>query len=34
MSEKQYQLLENKFLNNLNTGGVLYVPVIKKWKIK
>ena len=34
MTEVQYQSLETKFLNNLNTGGALYTPVKEKWVIK
>jgi len=34
MNEEQYQSLATKFTNNLNTGGALYVPVIKKWMVK
>ena len=34
MSEDQVDLLVSKFLNtNLNTGGVLYIPVLEKWLI-
>lgn len=34
MSEVQYQTLETKYLNNLNSGGVLYTPVKEKWIVK
>ena len=34
MSDEQVQTLTSKFLNtNLNKGGVLYIPVKKKWLI-
>ena len=34
MSEAQVDLLVSKFLNtNLNTGGVLYIPLKNKWLI-
>ena len=34
ISEAQVDLLVSKFLNtNLNTGGVLYIPVLEKWLI-
>ena len=31
MNETQYQTLVINFTDNLNLGGVLYVPVLKKW---
>ena len=35
MSEEQYQSLVSRFYNtNLNSGGVLYVPIIDKWLVK
>ena len=34
MTNVQYDSLKNKYLNNLNLGGVLYFPVNKKWDIK
>ena len=34
MSDEQVQTLTSKFLNtNLNKGGVLYIPVKKKWLV-
>tara|TARA_A100001035_G_scaffold267555_1_gene251613 strand:- start:1130 stop:1672 length:543 start_codon:yes stop_codon:yes gene_type:complete len=34
MTDSQYESLKNKYLNNLNVGGVLYFPVNKKWEVK
>jgi hypothetical protein len=35
MNEEQYQSLVSRFYNtNLNNGGALYVPILKKWLIK
>ena len=34
MTDSQYDSLKNKYLNNLNSGGVLYFPINKKWDIK
>jgi len=35
MSEEQVQTLTSKFLTtNLNTGGVLYIPIKNKWLVK
>lgn len=34
INEEQYQSLKDKYMNNLNPGGVLYIPVLKKWDIK
>ena len=34
MTDSQYNSLKNKYLNNLNSGGVLYFPINKKWDIK
>ena len=31
MNDTQWQSLVTKFNNNLNTGGVIYSPVLKKW---
>ena len=34
INEEQYQSLKDKYMNNLNPGGVLYIPMLKKWDIK
>ena len=34
LTDSQYESLKNKYLNNLNVGGVLYFPVNKKWEVK
>jgi hypothetical protein len=34
LTDSKYESLKNKYLNNLNVGGVLYFPVNKKWEIK
>ena len=34
MTDENYELLENRLLPNINTGGALYVPVKNKWLVK
>ena len=34
MTDEDYELLENRLLPNINTGGALYVPVKNKWLVK
>jgi SAM-dependent methyltransferase len=33
MTNDQFESLKNKYLNNLNSGGVLLFPVSKKWVV-
>ena len=34
MTDENYELLENRLLPNINTGGALYVPIKNKWLVK
>ena len=34
MTDEDYELLENRLLPNINTGGALYVPIKNKWLVK
>ena len=34
LTDDLFEFLKNKYLNNLNIGGVLYFPINKKWIVK